>query len=123
MRRAVAEWTRTVSESIPVRLGTAVLLGAWVSLAALFAVVGNALLLTVVTTTGQSLGPTLAVSAVVGVFAVPAASLVLARRVVASAVHRYEAAVVRTGDPTTDRGHLATCDRDERGVCRTSGCC
>ena len=124
MRRAFATWARVVARSVPFRVGTAIVVGAWLALTALLTVVGNGVLLTVVTSVGHSPGPALVLVTVFGVFATPAASLVLAQRIVAATVQRIEtAAVVRRDDSTSGGERLVSCETTERGRCRTSHCC
>jgi hypothetical protein len=62
MNRTVAAWLRAIAAFIPSGVGTALSVGAWLALTALFTLVGNAVILGVVTAMGQSLAQALALS-------------------------------------------------------------
>lgn len=123
MKRTFATWVRTVVGVVPSRVGTAVLVGAWLALTILFTLVGSALVLTGVTALGQPLGLVPFLGAFVGIFTAPAISLTLSRVVVAAAVERYEA-VVRDVDPEPDSERFGSRETTERDDCQTPlACC
>jgi hypothetical protein len=122
MRREFARRMRTLADRVPSRVGSALLIGAWVALSATFAFVGNVVVLRVVTAMGPSLEVASLLVTVFGIFSTPAISLVLARRVVAGAVVRFDYLVRRHG-ADADRFDLVRCETDDRGRCRTATCC
>lgn len=135
MKTALSAWMRTVAGAVPFRVGTALLVGAWLALTMLFTIVGNVLVLSVTTALGQ-LGPVSLVLVVFGVFGTPALSMVLAQNVVAAAVERLEL-VVRDGNATPDSRGAGSrevhssgsgssesdpCEATDRVHCRTRCC-
>jgi uncharacterized RDD family membrane protein YckC len=122
MNRTVAAWLRAIAAFIPSGVGTALSVGAWLALTALFTLVGNAVILGVVTAMGQSLGLALVLLTVVAVFGIPAVSLSLARVVVAAAIQRVEAAIVASGDTVPAGDGLESCESNERVACQTACC-
>lgn len=117
-KRSFAPKVRTIADSLPFRVGSAILIGAWVALAALFTFVGIVLVGTVVTVLGQSLGPVTVLITVFGVFGTPPVSLVLAQRVITTAVERFEPIVAP--DDSAIRDSNATPDSEATFDCRES---
>jgi hypothetical protein len=123
MKRTFAAWVRTATGFVPFRVGTAVLIGAWLALTILFTLVGSALVLTVATALGQPLGLVALLGTVIGIFGAPAVSLTLSRVVVAGAVQRYEA-VVRDVGQEPDSERFDSQGTSDRAHCQTSlACC
>ena len=110
-------WRRTVVGVVPSGVRSAVLVGTWLALTALFLVGGVVLVGTAMTAAGRVPGPIAGPLAVVGTAGIAGLSPTLARVTLAAAVDRFRRAADRADDAL-----LAGRGSGSRDPCRTTCC-